>query len=163
MRRNQENYLLFFMLLYCTTAWSFWLLSHFPPLSPPFTWPPALLCSRATPWLWARWGRAAGEFRRTGSLQRRDRTFPKALQVQQLWSSWIIWCAHSYTPGKSVPVLTCGFFWIAAEIEKSQPVNIPDAAKRKKKKRTRATDSSTGTFDGNDADIIVRHINIVLF
>ncbi|XP_010792770.1 MAP kinase-interacting serine/threonine-protein kinase 2 [Notothenia coriiceps] len=34
-----------------------------------------------------------------------------------------------------------------AEIEKSQPVNIPDAAKRKKKKRTRATDSSTGTFD----------------
>uniref|UniRef100_A0A671V9I8 MAPK interacting serine/threonine kinase 1 n=1 Tax=Sparus aurata TaxID=8175 RepID=A0A671V9I8_SPAAU len=32
-------------------------------------------------------------------------------------------------------------------IEKSQPVNIPDAAKRKKKKRTRATDSSTGTFD----------------
>ncbi|KAM6938927.1 MAP kinase-interacting serine/threonine-protein kinase 1 isoform 1-T2 [Lycodopsis pacificus] len=33
------------------------------------------------------------------------------------------------------------------EIEKSQPVNIPDAAKRKKKKRTRATDSSTGTFD----------------
>ncbi|XP_069551123.1 MAP kinase-interacting serine/threonine-protein kinase 1 isoform X1 [Brachyistius frenatus] len=34
-----------------------------------------------------------------------------------------------------------------AEIEKSQPVNIPDAAKRKKKKRTRATDSSTGTFE----------------
>ncbi|TNN69248.1 MAP kinase-interacting serine/threonine-protein kinase 1 [Liparis tanakae] len=34
-----------------------------------------------------------------------------------------------------------------AEIEKSQPVNIPDAAKRKKKKRTRATDRSTGTFD----------------
>ncbi|XP_062279778.1 MAP kinase-interacting serine/threonine-protein kinase 1 isoform X1 [Scomber scombrus] len=36
---------------------------------------------------------------------------------------------------------------VPAEIEKSQPVNIPDAAKRKKKKRTRATDSSTGTFD----------------
>eukprot|EP00064_Thunnus_orientalis_P018889 superscaffoldBa00004506_g18997 len=36
---------------------------------------------------------------------------------------------------------------VTAEIEKSQPVNIPDAAKRKKKKRTRATDSSTGTFD----------------
>ncbi|XP_056132203.1 MAP kinase-interacting serine/threonine-protein kinase 1 isoform X3 [Lampris incognitus] len=34
-----------------------------------------------------------------------------------------------------------------AEIEKSQPVCIPDAAKRKKKKRTRATDSFTGTFD----------------
>ncbi|XP_072245752.1 MAP kinase-interacting serine/threonine-protein kinase 1 isoform X1 [Leuresthes tenuis] len=34
-----------------------------------------------------------------------------------------------------------------AEVEASQPVNIPDAAKRKKKKRTRATDSSTGTFD----------------
>ncbi|XP_044055439.1 MAP kinase-interacting serine/threonine-protein kinase 1 isoform X3 [Siniperca chuatsi] len=34
-----------------------------------------------------------------------------------------------------------------AEMEKSQPVNIPDAAKRKKKKRTRATDSFTGTFD----------------
>ncbi|KAK2835631.1 hypothetical protein Q5P01_016115 [Channa striata] len=33
------------------------------------------------------------------------------------------------------------------ETEKSQPVNIPDAAKRKKKKRTRATDSFTGTFD----------------
>ncbi|XP_022615283.1 MAP kinase-interacting serine/threonine-protein kinase 1 isoform X1 [Seriola dumerili] len=35
----------------------------------------------------------------------------------------------------------------SADFEKSQPVNIPDAAKRKKKKRTRATDSSTGTFD----------------
>ncbi|XP_034035549.1 MAP kinase-interacting serine/threonine-protein kinase 1 isoform X2 [Thalassophryne amazonica] len=33
------------------------------------------------------------------------------------------------------------------EPEKSQPVSIPDAGKRKKKKRTRATDSSTGTFD----------------
>ncbi|XP_055019147.1 MAP kinase-interacting serine/threonine-protein kinase 1, partial [Boleophthalmus pectinirostris] len=33
------------------------------------------------------------------------------------------------------------------ECEKSQPVNIVDAAKRKKKKRTRATDSFTGTFD----------------
>uniref|UniRef100_A0A3Q2GA78 non-specific serine/threonine protein kinase n=1 Tax=Cyprinodon variegatus TaxID=28743 RepID=A0A3Q2GA78_CYPVA len=33
-----------------------------------------------------------------------------------------------------------------AEIEKSQPVNIPDFVKRKKKKRTRATDSFTGTF-----------------
>lgn len=41
----------------------------------------------------------------------------------------------------------------ATETEKSQPVNIPDAAKRKKKKRTRATDSSTGTFDGNKLDI----------
>uniref|UniRef100_A0AAQ6ID09 non-specific serine/threonine protein kinase n=1 Tax=Anabas testudineus TaxID=64144 RepID=A0AAQ6ID09_ANATE len=39
------------------------------------------------------------------------------------------------------------FFCGATEIEKSQPVNIPDAAKRKKKKRTRATDSFTGTFD----------------
>ncbi|XP_026202053.1 MAP kinase-interacting serine/threonine-protein kinase 1 isoform X2 [Anabas testudineus] len=36
---------------------------------------------------------------------------------------------------------------LSQEIEKSQPVNIPDAAKRKKKKRTRATDSFTGTFD----------------
>uniref|UniRef100_A0A665UHB7 non-specific serine/threonine protein kinase n=1 Tax=Echeneis naucrates TaxID=173247 RepID=A0A665UHB7_ECHNA len=35
----------------------------------------------------------------------------------------------------------------SGDFEKSQPVNIPDAAKRKKKKRTRATDSSTGTFD----------------
>ncbi|XP_071773694.1 MAP kinase-interacting serine/threonine-protein kinase 1 [Centroberyx gerrardi] len=34
-----------------------------------------------------------------------------------------------------------------AEIEKSQPMSIPDAAKRKKKKRTRATDSFTGAFD----------------
>nr|XP_020462722.1 MAP kinase-interacting serine/threonine-protein kinase 1 isoform X1 [Monopterus albus] len=34
-----------------------------------------------------------------------------------------------------------------SENEKSQPVNIPDVAKRKKKKRTRATDSSIGTFD----------------
>ncbi|KAG7283626.1 hypothetical protein CRUP_020399 [Coryphaenoides rupestris] len=33
------------------------------------------------------------------------------------------------------------------EIEKSQPLNIPEAAKRKKKKRTRATDSFTGSFD----------------
>lgn len=41
------------------------------------------------------------------------------------------------------------------EIEKSQPVNIPDAARRKKKKRTRATDSFTGTFDGNERNIIV--------
>uniref|UniRef100_A0AAQ4PAH0 non-specific serine/threonine protein kinase n=1 Tax=Gasterosteus aculeatus aculeatus TaxID=481459 RepID=A0AAQ4PAH0_GASAC len=36
---------------------------------------------------------------------------------------------------------------VPADIEKSQPVNIPDAAKRKKKKRTRATDSSMGTFN----------------
>ncbi|GLD50344.1 MAP kinase-interacting serine/threonine-protein kinase 1 [Lates japonicus] len=36
---------------------------------------------------------------------------------------------------------------LTADFEKSQPVTIPDAAKRKKKKRTRATDSSTGTFD----------------
>ncbi|XP_043984659.1 MAP kinase-interacting serine/threonine-protein kinase 1 [Gambusia affinis] len=34
-----------------------------------------------------------------------------------------------------------------AEIEKSQPVNIPDFSKRRKKKRTRATDSFTGTFN----------------
>uniref|UniRef100_A0A1A8BPL0 non-specific serine/threonine protein kinase n=1 Tax=Nothobranchius kadleci TaxID=1051664 RepID=A0A1A8BPL0_NOTKA len=34
-----------------------------------------------------------------------------------------------------------------AEIESSQPVNIPDLTKRKKKKRTRATDSFTGTFE----------------
>ncbi|KAK7888915.1 hypothetical protein WMY93_024475 [Mugilogobius chulae] len=33
------------------------------------------------------------------------------------------------------------------DCEKSKPVNIVDAAKRKKKKRTRATDSFTGTFD----------------
>ncbi|MEQ2292656.1 MAP kinase-interacting serine/threonine-protein kinase 1, partial [Ameca splendens] len=33
------------------------------------------------------------------------------------------------------------------EIEKSQPVDIPDFAKRRKKKRTRATDSFTGTFN----------------
>ncbi|XP_056459567.1 MAP kinase-interacting serine/threonine-protein kinase 1 [Gadus chalcogrammus] len=35
----------------------------------------------------------------------------------------------------------------AVEIEKSQPLNIPEAAKRKKKKRTRAKDSFTGSFD----------------
>lgn len=58
-------------------------------------------------------------------------------------------------------MLVCGFFCVASEIEKSQPVNIPDAAKRKKKKRTRATDSSTGTFDGNDADIIVTYCHII--
>lgn len=46
-------------------------------------------------------------------------------------------------------------FCAATEFEKSLPVNIPDAAKRKKKKRTRATDSFTGTFDGNKSDIIV--------
>ncbi|XP_068599345.1 MAP kinase-interacting serine/threonine-protein kinase 1 [Brachionichthys hirsutus] len=34
-----------------------------------------------------------------------------------------------------------------AEMEKSQPVNIPDAARRKKKKRARATGRSTGTFE----------------
>lgn len=33
-------------------------------------------------------------------------------------------------------------------------MDIPDAAKRKKKKRTRATDSFTGTFDGNEGVII---------
>lgn len=33
------------------------------------------------------------------------------------------------------------------EFEKNQTVNIADAVKRKKKKRTRATDSFTGTFD----------------
>lgn len=37
----------------------------------------------------------------------------------------------------------------AVEFEKTQPISITDAAKRKKKKRTRATDSCTGTFDGN--------------
>lgn len=40
-------------------------------------------------------------------------------------------------------------YLIATEIEKSQPLNIPDAAKRRKKKRTRATDSFTGSFDGS--------------
>ncbi|XP_076009459.1 MAP kinase-interacting serine/threonine-protein kinase 1 [Genypterus blacodes] len=35
---------------------------------------------------------------------------------------------------------------VQAESEKSQPVSIPDATKRRKKKRTRATDGSTGTF-----------------
>ena len=39
-------------------------------------------------------------------------------------------------------------FCFAADFEKSQPVNIPDATKRKKKKRTRKTESFTGTFDG---------------
>ncbi|XP_016886847.1 MAP kinase-interacting serine/threonine-protein kinase 1 [Cynoglossus semilaevis] len=32
------------------------------------------------------------------------------------------------------------------DLEQSQPVNIPDVAKRKKKKRTKATESFTGTF-----------------
>uniref|UniRef100_A0A8C4E6B9 non-specific serine/threonine protein kinase n=1 Tax=Dicentrarchus labrax TaxID=13489 RepID=A0A8C4E6B9_DICLA len=58
---------------------------------------------------------------------------------------------HTVTHGQSLYCLTnllaFGFFCVATEMEKSQPVNIPDAAKRKKKKRTRATDSSTGTFD----------------
>lgn len=52
-------------------------------------------------------------------------------------------------------LLSNGFFCVAAEIEKSESVNVPDAAKRKKKKRTRATDRSTGTFDGNEADGVV--------
>lgn len=51
-------------------------------------------------------------------------------------------------------LLVYGFVCLAADFEKSQPVTIPDAAKRKKKKRTRATDSSTGTFDGNKTHII---------
>uniref|UniRef100_H3CMC2 non-specific serine/threonine protein kinase n=1 Tax=Tetraodon nigroviridis TaxID=99883 RepID=H3CMC2_TETNG len=38
-------------------------------------------------------------------------------------------------------------FDLNTEIEKSQPVNIPDAIKKKKKKRIRASDSSTGTFE----------------
>lgn len=65
--------------------------------------------------------------------------------------------AYSNPLAKSVLfLLICfHFFCVATEIEKSQPVNIPDAAKRKKKKRTRATDSSTGTFDGNEAENIV--------
>uniref|UniRef100_A0A8C5FYL3 non-specific serine/threonine protein kinase n=1 Tax=Gouania willdenowi TaxID=441366 RepID=A0A8C5FYL3_GOUWI len=33
----------------------------------------------------------------------------------------------------------------------SQPVNIPDAVKKKKKKRTRATDLCAGTFTGNES------------
>lgn len=51
---------------------------------------------------------------------------------------------------KNCNVLICvyGFISASTECEKSQPVNIPDTGKRKKKKRTRATDSSTGTFDG---------------
>lgn len=51
------------------------------------------------------------------------------------------------------------YFYLCAdaEVEKSQPVNIPDASKRKKKKRTRATDSSTGTFDGKESHITVRY------
>ncbi|KAM9831389.1 MAP kinase-interacting serine/threonine-protein kinase 1 [Neosynchiropus ocellatus] len=44
-------------------------------------------------------------------------------------------------------VISDGLPLVPTEVEKSQPVNIPDAAKKKKKKRTRATDSSTGTFD----------------
>ncbi|KAJ3598990.1 hypothetical protein NHX12_032953 [Muraenolepis orangiensis] len=36
---------------------------------------------------------------------------------------------------------------VAVEMEKSQPLNIPEAGKRKKKKRSRATDSFTGGFD----------------
>lgn len=48
----------------------------------PSMWPPSL-CHRVTPWLWAQWGRAVGECR-VGLLQRRDSTFPKVQQVQQL-------------------------------------------------------------------------------
>lgn len=33
-------------------------------------------------------------------------------------------------------------------VETSQPMNIPDAAKKKKKKRNRAADNSASTFDG---------------
>ncbi|XP_061681636.1 MAP kinase-interacting serine/threonine-protein kinase 1 [Syngnathoides biaculeatus] len=35
---------------------------------------------------------------------------------------------------------------VPPEVEKSQPLNIPDAAKRKKKKRSRAINSTSGTF-----------------
>lgn len=41
-------------------------------------------------------------------------------------------------------------FYLNTETEKSQPVNIPGAIKKKKKKRIRARDSSTGTFEGNE-------------
>lgn len=55
----------------------------------------------------------------------------------------------------------CDLFCAAAEIASSQPVNIPDLAKRKKKKRTRATDSFTGTFDGNVEVIMVEKMQCV--
>ncbi len=65
--------------------------SHtFPPSLPPPMRPPSL-CYRATPWLWAKWGKAVGELRRTGSLQKTDSTFPKAQQVQQLCYSEQLW------------------------------------------------------------------------
>lgn len=118
------------------------------------TFPPSLpshvasFCYRRTPWLLAKQGKAAWEFRRIGMLQRTDSICSKAQQVQLHWfsehhSNWQCLCClicKSFS--------TYGFVCAAIEIEKSQPVNIPDAAKRKKKKRTRATDSSTGTFDG---------------
>lgn len=43
-----------------------------------------------------------------------------------------------------------------ADLEQSQPVNIPDVAKRKKKKRTKATESFTGTFHGIKGLVFVR-------
>ena len=121
-----------------------------PPL--PSVWPP--VCYRVTPWLWAKWGRAAEEFGRTGWLQRTASTIHRAQQVPKLWGYRIL--GHTVTHKHNL--YRVDYIWIVlfyTEIEKSQPVNIPDTSKRKKKKRTRATDSSTGTFDGNESDIIV--------
>lgn len=74
------------MLYQPDTIWSLRLLSLPPSLSLHHlqTWPPSLHY-RVTPWLSAKWGKAAGEFRRMGSLQRRGSTFPKAQQVRRSW------------------------------------------------------------------------------
>lgn len=47
-------------------------------------------------------------------------------------------------------------FFFNTGFEKSQPVNIPDAVKKKKKKRIRASDSSTGTFEGKERQLSLR-------
>lgn len=101
-------------------------------------------CDRGTPRRLAKQGKAIEEFRRMGSLQRTDSTY--ANQVLHYYPE------YPKALGISVALTNLpayGLFCGATEIEKSQPVNIPDAGKRKKKKRTRATDSFTGTFDGN--------------
>lgn len=96
-RTNWENYV--FLLLF--SLWYHRLISlatrTFPSLCPPPV-RPLPLCYRVIPWLWAKWGRAAGVFRGTGLLQRRG-TFPKAQQVQQT-------CYSELYTGKVCSVLT---------------------------------------------------------
>lgn len=58
--------------------------------------------------------------------------------------------------------LVCVDVFLNTGFEKSQPVNIPDAVKKKKKKRIRASDSSTGTFEGNERQLSLRKKNVIV-